>query len=285
VLAGDTVLVIEPPQLRLHRFGPDGAYVRTEALSGEQGMTGGWRALPDGRLAARLYPASIVMPGAPPPGAGDPVRAFDSNGRAGEELAMLPPTESFRMGDGPMPIITLLAPQPLWDTDERGRVLVASTHAYEVRAHAGGGAPQTVISREVDGGRVASDVESAARKLLRDALLARRTPAQIVDQMAAAAGVSERAPVIGGLLAGPDGTIWVREAATRAAELVDIEQPGGRTWRIHDAQGRAIATATLPAGFRPLEWRGNSLVGIARDALDQTSAVVLRAAAAGQSTR
>jgi hypothetical protein len=189
------------------------------------------------------------------------------------------------MGDGPMPIITLLAPQPLWDTDERGRVLVASTHAYEVRAHAGGGAPQTVIAREVDGGRVASDIEAAARELLRDALLARRTPAQIVDQMVAAAGVSERAPVIGGLLAGPDGTIWVREAATTAAELVDIEQPGGRTWRIHDAQGRAIATATLPAGFRPLEWRGNSLVGIARDALDQTSAVVLRAAAAGQSTR
>lgn len=276
VLPGDTVLAVEPHTLRWHCFAPDGSYTRTVTITGEAGMTNGWRMLPDGRLAARLLPATVVLPDAPPSSGGDPVRAFDVDGAASEVLAELPPTESFRMGSGPMPIITLLAPQPLWAVDERGRVLVASTHAYAVRATDGLGSTSTVVERNAQGGRIGADLAAAARELLREQFAQRRTPPPVLDRLVADARIAEAAPVIGGLMAGPDGTIWIREAAQTGDDLVDIQQPGGRTWRVHDAEGRLVGTALMPAGFQPVEWRGDRLVGIGRDDLGQTYAVVLR---------
>jgi hypothetical protein len=276
VLPGDTVLVVEPHTLRWHRFDPDGSYASTVTITGETGMTSGWRILPDGRLAARLLPATVVLPDSPPSSGDDPVRAFDASGVAGETLAELPPTESFRMGSGPMPIITLLAPQPLWAVDERGRVLVASTHAYAVRATAGEGGTTTVVESTAQGGRIGADLAAAARELLREEFAQRRTPPPVLDRLVADAHIAETAPVIGGLMAGPEGTIWIREAARTGDELVDIQQPGGRTWRVHDAQGRLVGMALMPGGFQPVEWRGDRLVGIGRDDLGQTYALVLR---------
>lgn len=275
VVDGDTVLVIEPHTRRMHRFGPEGVYVTTTTMTGEAGMTGGWRRLPDGRLAARVYPATVRLPEAQPAESGAPVRAFDTWGRAAEVLAMLPPTESLRMGTGPLPIITLLAPQPLWAVDERGGVLVASTHAYEVRLHGEGAAPDVVVRRDVSRNPVSDDVEVAARALLRESLAQRRTPPPVADRMVADALVAEEAPVMGGLMAGPDGTIWVGEPAESGEALVDLQQPVGRAWRVYDRHGEGAGRAVLPEGFQPLEWRGERLTGIARDALGRSAAVVL----------
>jgi hypothetical protein len=90
-LPGDTMLVVEPQTRRLHRFTADGAFVRSGRIAGEAGMTAQWHRVPEGGLAARIYPASVPEPGAPPE-EGDPVRAFDLEGQAGNVLAMLPPT-------------------------------------------------------------------------------------------------------------------------------------------------------------------------------------------------
>lgn len=276
VLPGDTVLVIDPQSRRLDRFAPDGSYVRSASLSGEDGMTGGWRSLPGGGLAARVYPGTVVRPGAQqPPSQGDPVRAFDGTGVAGDVLAMLPPTESFRMGAGPLPVLTLLAPQPLWDVDAGGRIFVASTHRYEVTAH-DGDARRTLVTRPMDVRGVRGDVAEAARVLLRETLSQRRTPAAVADRMVAAAEVAEEAPVIGGVMAGPDGTVWVQDAAHTGEQLLDLQRPGGPSWHIFDAQGRTAGTATLDVGVQPVEWRGSRLAAIARDSLGRTAAVVLR---------
>lgn len=280
MLGGDTALVIEPHTRRMHRYGPDGAYVRTTTITGEEGLTGGWRTLPGDRLAARIYPSSIVRPDQAAEESGDPVREFDLEGTGGDVLAMLPPTESFRMGDGPLPIITLLAPQPVWDVDESGRVLEASTHAYEVRAHARDGGVATVVSEPVGGVDVDAGLAAKARELLHEALLARRTPPPVADQMVAAASVTEAAPVLGGIMAGPEG-LWVQQMASAADELLDLERPGGPIWYLYDEQGSHIGTATMPAGVQPIEWRGNRLVGIAHDALGRSAAVVLRVDAPG----
>jgi hypothetical protein len=282
MLAGDTALVIEPQTRRMHRYAPDGTHVRTTTITGEEGLTGGWRALPGHRLAARIYPSSIIRPAGAAGPAGDPVREFDALGAAGDVLAMLPPTESFRMGDGPMPIITLLAPQPVWDVDESGRVVEASTHTYEVRAHGSDDVAATILAQPADGNEVDAALEAKARELLRETLLERRTPRPVADQMVAAASVAEAAPVLGGIMAGPAGTLWVQQAASTADELLDLQRPGGPTWHIHDDRGRHIGTATMPVGVQPLEWRGNRLVGIARDPLGRTSAIVLRVEVPGR---
>lgn len=276
VLPGDTVLVIEPQTRRMHRFSADGVYSGTISFSGEEEMTGGWRLLPGGGLAARVYPATVIRPGESPPANGDPVRAFTFDGRAGAVLSALPPTESFRMGAGSMPIITLLAPQPLWDVDALGRVLIASTHAYEVRAHTPSAAPVLVVREAVAGRRIGGDLQAAARELLRETLAQRRTPPAVMERMVADARMADEGPVLGGIMAGPAGTVWLQEAAATGDDLLDLERPGGSAWRIYDAQGKAVGTATFPRGVRPVEWRGDRLAAIARDELGRTWAVVLR---------
>lgn len=274
-LPGDTILVVEPQTWRLHRFTADGAFARSSRITGEAGMTGQWHRVPGGGLAARIYPASVGGPTASP-GEGDPLRAFDLEGQAGDTLAMLPPTESFRMGEGPLPIITLLAPQPVWSIDAGGRVLVGSTHAYEVRAVGPDGSAATVVSERLDPKPVGRDLERRARELLRETLMVRGTPPPVVEQMVETAAVAERAPVLGGLLAGPDRTVWLQRAASDGAELVDLERPGASSWQVHDERGARIATVNLSNGLRVLGWSGDRLIGIARNELDETSAVVLR---------
>ncbi|MEX2531834.1 MAG: MotA/TolQ/ExbB proton channel family protein [Gemmatimonadota bacterium] len=274
-LPGDTMLVVEPQSWRLHRFAPDGAFVRSSRIAGETGMTGQWHYVSGGGLAARIYPASVGGPSVSPAG-GDPVRTFDLEGRAGDILAMLPPTESFRMGAGPLPILTLLAPQPVWSIDIEGQILIGSTHAYEVRAVAPDGTASTVVEEPLDAKPVGREMEGRARELLRESLMERRTPPPVVEQMVEAAGVSEHAPVLGGVLAGPDRTVWVQLAASTSEELVDLERPGSPSWRVYDESGGRIANVTLPKGVRVLGWSGERLVGITLGELGEPSAVVLR---------
>jgi hypothetical protein len=275
-LRGDTILVIEPHTLRLHRFTSDGGFVRTNRITGETGMTGQWQRVPGGGLAARIYPGTVVEPDTSPGEEGDAVRAFDLDGRAGAVLATLPPTESFRMGEGPLPIVTVLAPQPLWSIDAGGRILVGSTHAYEVRAVEPDGLAATVVSEPVAPGPIGREVEDRARELLRETMVERRTPPPVVEAMVEAAAVAERAPVLGRILAGPGGTLWLQRAASTGADLRDLERPGGPSWEVHDASGARIGAATLPAGVRVLGWSGDRLVGIAHSELGEASAVVLR---------
>jgi hypothetical protein len=70
--------------------------------------------------------------------------------------------------------------------------------------------------------------------------------------------------------------LWLQEGVRRADELVHLERPGGRGWRIYDISGRQLARAELPAGFTAVEWRGDRLIGVVRDELGQQWVVVLQ---------
>lgn len=275
VLPGDTVLAVEPHARRWSVFGPSGQFVETVVLDGLNALARGWRLGADGHVLARVHEQTALMPGAPPPTTGDPIVAFDRRGRRIRTLATLPISETFRMGPNGVPAITLLAAEPVWDADRSGRVITANTARYRVEVHGPDGT-RTLVEREVEGRVIDDDVEARARELLRETLAGRRMPPPVMDQLVSTAALSPRMPVLGAVMAGPDGTVWIQDPAASADELVDLELPGGRTWRIHDREGRLVGTATVPEGFRAMQVEGRTLAGIAFDALGQTAAVVLR---------
>jgi hypothetical protein len=276
VLPGDSVLVIEPHARRWSVFAPSGAFVETVVLEGLNALARVWRPGADGTVLARVHEQTMMMPGAPPPTGGDPIVAFDRNGRRVATLATLSISETFRAGQGGMPAITLLAAEPVWDADASGRLLLANTAAYAVDARAGTGPATPLIRRDTQGGTVPRSVEAKARELLRETLAGRRMPPQVMDQLVGSAAIASRMPVLGAVLTGPRGSVWVLDAARDADELVDLELPGGGSWRVYDPAGRPIGTATTPAGFRAVGFDGALLSGIMFDELGSTSALVLR---------
>ena len=276
VMPGDTILVVEPHAARLSHFAPGGAFIRTVRLASVEGLTSDWRQGADGELLAQVNVQTLRRPGVSPQEGGNPIVAFNAEGERLRSVATLSAGESFRMGPAGVPAITLLGAQPVWTVDSDGRVLTARTDSFRVAAVAGDGSAVTLVNDGVDSQPINGELEQKARELLRETMSARRMPPQAVEQLVGAAGVAERAPVLGGLLAGPDGSVWVREGARTAADLIDLEQPGGRTWRIFSRTGQPRGSITLPSGFKPVEWRGDQLAGIVVDDVGRTSAVVLQ---------
>jgi len=72
--------------------------------------------------------------------------------------------------------------------------------------------------------------------------------------------IPERRPAYGALVAGADGAIWVGAYAP----------PGevAASWDVFDAEGRWLATVTMPARFRLLAAAADRVLGVSRDALD-----------------
>jgi hypothetical protein len=276
LLPGDSVLVIEPHARRWSLFAPSGAFVETITLEGLNALARVWRLGADGMVLARVHEQTMLLPGAPSPSEGDPIVAFDRSGRRVATLARLPLSETFRMGAGGMPAITMLAAEPIWDADASGRLLLANTAAYAVDLRAPGVPPATLIRGDAQGAAVPRPVEAKARELLRETLAGRRMPPQLMDQFVASATVAPRLPVLGAVLAGPNKTVWMLDGARTGDELVDLEFPGGRSWRVYDHAGRPIGAAIAPTGFRAFGFNGRLLSGMILDEFGGTTALVLR---------
>lgn len=77
-------------------------------------------------------------------------------------------------------------------------------------------------------------------------------------------------PGLAGLAADDEGRLWVKafdpETDERAFTVASAAGHGGQWW-IVDAQGTPLATARLPDGVRPLEIRGDRLLGLHLDEL------------------
>jgi len=85
----------------------------------------------------------------------------------------------------------------------------------------------------------------------------------------------ETLPTIAGMLVDDEGFVWARkyEAPGDALWLSGTQHSGGSWWVI-DPAGETVATVDLPEGVRPLDIRGNLLLGVAADELDVERLVV-----------
>lgn len=96
---------------------------------------------------------------------------------------------------------------------------------------------------------------------------------------------AEPVPPLGGLLVGPDGTVWTerrdRDPAPDETEFERIyggRDGGGRptTWDVFGDDGVYAGTVQLPATFRPHHVTGASVTGVELDVLDVERVVTYR---------
>ncbi|MGE0553559.1 MAG: 6-bladed beta-propeller [Gemmatimonadales bacterium] len=167
--------------------------------------------------------------------------------------------------------IPLLVNAAFWAPLRDGRVAWSSLDRDQVSVHDASGALRMLIHRADWRAHPASDADRATlRRLLAEKL--RILGGDVGAANAPNVVFPDRLPAITGLLAGPDGTLWVQ----RMGEVGDIDPMavnapdrtswlGGAIWDVFSSDGHYLGLVTLPRGVRVTAIREPRLFGIGRD--------------------
>jgi hypothetical protein len=225
----DAVYVLDAARFTLLEYGPDGDYRRNIGLDGTLGIPVAVAAGPDGRLLIEHRPmlgladveGVTIVALDPGTGASTPVVTLPAPGQRMVETVSSE-TRTVRSIEEPF------GPAPFWAPASDG-VLFGDGAEYLVR-RAGAGGTSTVV-RDTDwSARPVTDADR--RAFLERQGLAGPDGAEIEFPAVK--------PYIGGMSAGPDGTVWLR-----------VEWGvGGEEWRVHDRAGEALGMVRLPQRTR-----------------------------------
>lgn len=275
---GDTLLVPDPSNGRIQRFGPDGATLASVPLALEGRVPVHWRVTPDGRPLVQLR--STGPDAGRAGGPEDLVRVAAAGEEESAAVLRLPPGEGYQVRPGRAPRIRLFAPEPLWDVLGDDRFVHATNDAYRLEIVRGGETVR-IIRKEHTASRVGPAEKEAAREMMRGLFEENGVPPGVVEQFMESVTVADRYPAFSTLMAGPRGTILVQRVREIAPDTgggdapLDPRDLGAPEWDVFDPEGRFLGTVSLPERFTPMTWRGDRVFGVQRGALDVPSVVGL----------
>ncbi|MEQ9400207.1 MAG: hypothetical protein RJQ04_13680 [Longimicrobiales bacterium] len=185
------------------------------------------------------------------------LHAFDASGTFTDTLATLGGLVRQQMGQATAPLP--FSPFPFVAV-VRDSVAVTDGSSPTVRLLAPDGGVREVA---FPSNEIAPD---SARAILRDALEAREA---MMLRFLPDAPPTRAVPHIAGLLVDDGGRLWTKvfDPGTDAVWLDGGRQVQGGTWWVADPDGRVVATVALPPSLRPLEVRGDRVLGVGTDAL------------------
>lgn len=278
IVRGDTLLVPDWANRRMSRFALDGTLLATEEL-GAAGARSAWQQAADGTLRARLlrmrvdsatglWTSDDVLVAAAAGAPLDTVLSFDyARTDIGGPQAVRAP---------------LIVNAPSWSVLPGGAIAWTALDLAELRLHSSDGTRVRVIRHHEWVKRTATPADREHMVSLLGERLARLggDPAAIAQLDIPPVG---ELPVLTSVRPGPRGTLWVQRAGEpRAYHSMSInaaEFPhglGGPVWDVLDADGRYLATLTLPDSIQVVRIEDDALYGVRRDALGVESVVRLR---------
>jgi 6-bladed beta-propeller len=277
IVLDGTVVVADWTLGRLTTFDTAGGVISTEPMP-VPGVRSWW--VPDGdHLAARLLRRTTDEDGRWR-GVDVLVRSAPSASRVDTILTLAYPQSD--LGTRAAARVPLIVNSPFWTLLPDGGVAWSTLEWPELRIHDARGALTRIVRRDDWLPRPVDDAVHAAlvAKLEEKFALLGADPA-VVSRLDLVR--STHLPVVAGVLAGPDGTIWVqRTGPPDTFDAMAINAPenargfGGPDWDVFDAGGRFLGTVTLPAAVRVARILGDRLYGIARDSLDVEQVVRAR---------
>ena len=275
---GDSLLVMDVMIRRLSVLDPAAAFQRSFSLGSasgsfapvngkiEMGLPTGW--LPDGSVAAVMMSFSINQQRQ-----GrfrDTVNAirFGADGVVRDTLARVPgfEMETMTISAAGQSVAT---PQPVQlgkntiTLAAGDRFYVAQNNAWEVEIRSLDGSLRRLIRVAVPPRPLTPDQVAAHRKRTIEAFEAipmLKNMPQILDQMrkrVEEAVYPETYPFIEGLLAGPDGTLWVQEVQNVGSESSPLA--------VIDSAGALLGRVTMPAKFRATAIGADRVYGVWKD--------------------
>jgi hypothetical protein len=271
---GGGLVVPDLGNLRVNRYGSDGAPIGSFSLQMQAGAPTRWMMDTSGRLMAQLR--GMDVPGMAALPEGDPIVVYDTTGAVTDTVAILPKGQMLEGLTEEHFSITLFAPEPVWDLAPDGSVVYGMNDQYRILVNGPDGSLRRIISREVTRKPVEDADRNAILRLLRQQYEQFGVPPAQAEQLMAGIGFAPYYPAFAQLLVGPGETVWVqrirsaRDMAATAGETAefDPQDMGSPEWEVLDAEGRYLGVVTLLDRFTPLNVRGDNLYGIWRDELD-----------------
>lgn len=275
VARGDTLLVPDVRNQRIHRFGPDGTLLPSAPLDPAVERPMRFGASPGTRVvAAQLR----TMAGA---GAGegtDALRILEPSGRFGDTLLVLPSGGLFQGGG-----LRYFTPEPLWTLSDSATVIQGVNSAYALSVHDGGGRVRRIVRKDHRRRPLTDRDERAFFAYLDRAWLDAGVPPSQLPANRAQVSFAEFLPAFAALAVGPGGSLWVQPVQA-PSDLSDaqieaynfIEDYGAADWDVFDAEGRYLGVVAMPPRFQPRLFVEDRIFGVSRDALDVPTVVRLR---------
>ncbi len=265
-IGGDSLLVLDPGEVRMTVFAPDGSVATTTALPlAPRGQ--GWMRLAGGDLLMRGLTISRVD---------GQFRFWDAllrvqrDGARSDTLLEFDYAKTDLGGPGRLRI-PLIVNNPTWARLTDGRIAWTGLDRDYVQVHDSTG---HVVSRIRSAQWVTREVTDADRvkmvEMLRIKLRSIGGDASFADSPQVEAPA--RFPAITTVRAGSQGTIWVQlmgpvesidPMALNAPDRADFL--GGSTWHVLDSSGAFRGAIDLPRRFRIFRMTENAIYGAARD--------------------
>jgi len=266
---GDEVLVPDLANQRVSRFALDGTYLSSDRLDLSRGIPLRFDVTAGGRLVAQLRQQ-------PPPedatGAEEVLVVLVPEGQPVDTLATVPSGRSVQIGRG-LPVFRPFAADPVWDSDDSGRLVTATTDAWRLEVWDPGAASPRVLSRPWEPVPVTAADRQAAEDGLRSLYERQGAPPRMLEAMIAAMEPADHLPAFTSVFLGPNGSVWVQQVGEGRLNIQDM---GSATWDVFDSSGQYVGEVSFPQQFQPYRALGDRIYGVGHDALDVQTVEVYR---------
>jgi hypothetical protein len=270
VVSGDTVIVPDWAQARVSLFAPGGGFARQmSALPRVE--TQGWKRMADGGFLLRGVTIGRD--------AENLYTTYDALYRTNADLTVIDTLIEFDYprsnlgGNGP-PIAPLIVNAAFWTRLDDGRIAWSSLDRAHVMIHDASGSPIGILRHAAWTREPLTETHrSILKERFREKFRLMGASPDVVDNIDLR--YEETLPALAALQAGPDETLWVQRMGDVAA--IDpmvintndrTDGMGGRSWDVFDAGLRYLGSVELPARFRILRFRGDTIWGVRKDEFD-----------------
>lgn len=267
---GDTVVIPDMGLQRITRYTPDGAPVASTPLPMSEGIPAKWMEGPDNYL---LQQAMIMqIPGQEDVEQKNLLLRRSWSGEVTDTVMEMPIGKTVSFAGG-QPSFRLFESEPMWTVGPDERLYFGVNSEYRIEVRSPDGELIRVIQKSGERQPVSERDQAEYRRVIRDAWNRQGMPAQAMEMMSQALSFADHYPAYANFVAGPDGTLWVQgiqtpEAVEAEGGVFDLQDIGGPTWEVFDAEGRLLGTVHMPARFNPIVFHDHDLYGVLRDDLD-----------------
>ena len=252
VVPGDTILVRDTRNERIHRLAPDGTWLGQFSTLPEDGrFVMGWDATPSGTLISGHSP--MILPDTPAVDSMDLILVRDIRGAVLDTLGRVPSQQVFRMA-GDAPERHYYAGLPDFDLRWDGGIVTGRSDRYELHWYDESERLEKIVRLH----RPPAPFTDRDRALLSDRFDAvmeqYNVPPENVARFRSTVRFEDHYPVFRAFYCGPKGTFWVQQVRP-LTEMNDSElesvgagtmPPGSANWDVFGDEGRYLGVVEIP---------------------------------------